>query len=354
LDQAHTIAERLTSAQPGLVAHRLQLSRIVLNIAKIKGRQGKLDEAITSIERVLEIESQVVADYPELLEPRIELASAHAILGDYLRQKPAELFTAIESYQKAVELHEALARQHPELVDQSYQLASEFSKLGGIQEELGQLEPALHYLRRTMEIFERLTESYTDVVLYRDGLGTTYNTMSELERKRGDKSEALDFAQKARKLFEQLVSDNPNNASYRRNLAQSFTSLGRLQTQTADSALALRSFQHAVDLLESLHELNAKDSYKLACNIALCISLITRNSMSQSTPQQLSKGDRLRCQLYGDRAIESLRRSFNGGFLSSQVLEDETDLDSLRSRADFKALVKEIEEAPVHSGQKDR
>jgi hypothetical protein len=151
-----------------------------------------------------------------------------------------------------------------------------------------------------------------------------------------------------------LVSDNPNNASYRRNLAQSFTSLGRLQTQTADSALALRSFQHAVDLLESLHELNAKDSYKLACNIALCISLITRNSMSQSTPQQLSKGDRLRCQLYGDRAIESLRRSFNGGFLSSQVLEDETDLDSLRSRADFKALVKEIEEAPVHSGQKDR
>ena len=195
--RAQTIVERLISAQPEAVSHRIQLSQTILNSAKIKGRQGKLDEAITSIERVLEIQSQVVADYPELLEPRVELATAHTALGDFLTQKPAESLTAIANYQRAIELHEALARQHPELVDQSYQLASELSKLGGIQQELGQLEPAVQYLRRAMEIFERITESYPDVVLYREGLGSTYNTMSDFECKRGDKSEALDFAQKA-------------------------------------------------------------------------------------------------------------------------------------------------------------
>ena len=47
LHQAQTIVERLISIQPELVSHRLQLSQILLNIAKIKGRQGKLDEAIT-------------------------------------------------------------------------------------------------------------------------------------------------------------------------------------------------------------------------------------------------------------------------------------------------------------------
>jgi len=175
--------------------------------------------------------------------------------------------------------------------------------------------------------------------------------MSDLERKHGDKSEALDFAQKARKLLEQLVADDPKNDSCRRDLAQSYTSLGRLQAQTADSAIALRSFQRAVDLLESLQELDAKDSYKLGCNIALCIPMITRKTLSQSVPQEPSKGDRLRCQLYGDRAIESLRRSLKGGFLNSQILEDETDLDSLRSRTDFKTLVKESEETPTNHGK---
>ena len=204
-----------------------------------------------------------------------------------------------------------------------------------------------------MEILKRLTGLYTDITLYRKELGTTYNTMSDIERRHGDKSEALDLAQKARELFEQLVADNPNDASHRRNLAQSYTSLGRLQTQAANLVTALRSFQHAIDLLESLHELNAKDSYRLACNLALCIALITRNSVSQNTPQQLGKGDRLRCQLYGDRAIESLRRSFNGGFLNARILEDETDLASLHSRADFKNLVKEIEEAPPQNGKED-
>jgi hypothetical protein len=79
--------------------------------------------------------------------------------------------------------------------------------------------------------------------------------------------------------------------------------------------------------------------------------LITRKTLSQGVPQEPSKGDRLRCQLYGDRAIESLRQSFKGGFLNSQILEDETDLDSLRSRADFKTLVRDIEVTPTNDGK---
>ena len=351
LHQAQTIVERLISAEPESVSHRLQLSQIILNTAKIEGRQGKLDEAITSIERVLQIQSQVVADYPGWLEPRVELATAHAVLGDLLAQKPAESLTAIASYQQAIELHETLARQHPELVDQSDQLATELSKLGGIQQQLGQLEPAVQYLRRAIEVFERISALYPDIVPYREGLGLAYHTMSDLERTRGEESEALEFAQKARKLFEQLIADNPKNDSWRRDLAQSYTSLGRLQAQTADSATALRSFQRSVDLLESLHELNAKDSYKLACNIALCIPLISRKTLIQGVSQEPSKGDRLRCQLYGDRAIESLRRSFKGGFLNSQILEDATDLDSLRSRTDFKTLVRELDETPTSTGR---
>ena len=118
----------------------------------------------------------------------------------------------------------------------------------------------------------------------------------------------------------------------------------------ASLAEALRSFQHAVDLFESLHELDPQDSYNLACNIALCIPLIGVKKGLQGTPQELSKGDQLRRQLYGDRAIEALRRAADGGFLNPQIFQDDTDLNSLRARADFQALMKEVEEKPATPG----
>ena len=167
--------------------------------------------------------------------------------------------------------------------------------------------------------------------------------IGNLERKQGDQDEARVVAQKAIKIFEHLIAENPPIASYRRNLAHGYNNLGRVQAQTADLTTALRSFQRAIDLFESLHELNAKDHFDLACNIALCIPLIMRKTTAQGTSHEPSKGDRLRCQLYGNRAIESLRRSFKGGFLNSQILEDDTDLDALRPRADFKAFLNEIE-----------
>jgi eukaryotic-like serine/threonine-protein kinase len=344
---AREIMERLVAIHPELPTYRLQLGHTVLNIAEIKGQESKLDEAIDLVERALEIESQLSLEGSESLEPRIALATAHAALGKFLRQNPADLPSAIASYQQAVELREAVTQQHPQLVDQSYKLALELSSLGNLERELGQSASALEHLSRSLHVFERITEMCPGVAVYQEGLGTTCNTMSDFERKQGNQTEPLALAEKARKLFDRLVAENPENASYRRGLAQSYNNLGRLQSHAAEIAAPLRSFQRAVDLYESLQELNAHDSYNLACNIALCISLITRKNTAQSGPQELTKGDHLRCQIYGDRAIESLRRSFKGGFLNPQIIEDDTDLDALRGRIDFKALLKEIEETPI-------
>ena len=178
-------------------------------------------------------------------------------------------------------------------------------------------------------------------------MGVTYNQISDIERKHGDKLDAFAMADKARSLFAHLVAQNPDNGPYRRDLAQSYNNLGRLQSLRSDTLAALRSFQRAIDLYESLQQLSAHDSYKLACNIALSIPLITRKTATQGISQELTKGDRLRCQLYGDRALESLRRSLQGGFLNSQLLQDDTDLDAIRLRADFKAFLKEVEDTPT-------
>jgi eukaryotic-like serine/threonine-protein kinase len=349
--QAQKMVELLISAHPESVTQHLVLGLVLQNIAEIQRRQGKPDEAIASIEQALTIESQLAAEGLPSLETRIALATAHATLGRLFGGQPAELLPAITAYHRAIELREEVTREHPELAEQFYQLASELSDLSSLQQKIGQTESSVESLRRAMHTFERIDQLYPGVTSYQHGLGTTYNRLSNLERQRGERAEALAFAQIARSLFERMVSENPKNANFLRGLTKSYNSLGRLQAQAGDSAEALRSFQRAVDLFESLHALDPHDSYNLACNVALCIPLIGVKKGVQGTAQELSKGDQLHRQLYGDRAIEALRRAAEGGGVDPQTFQDEADLDSLRTRADFQALMKEVEEKSATAGK---
>jgi hypothetical protein len=107
--------------------------------------------------------------------------------------------------------------------------------------------------------------------------------------------------------------------------------------------------QRAVDSLESLHKLEPQDSYQLACNLALCIPLVGLKNGHPGTPQELSKSDQRRQQLLGNRAIESLRKSLADGFFGAQTIESEPDFNALRSRSDFNALVKAIEDKSANT-----
>ena len=60
-------------------------------------------------------------------------------------------------------------------------------------------------------------------------------------------------------------------------------------------------------------------------------------------PEALSKGDQLRRRLYGDRAIEVLRRAVRGGSFDAEVLQSDPDLAAIRDRDEFQAIVKEVE-----------
>jgi eukaryotic-like serine/threonine-protein kinase len=349
--EAQKTVESLISAHPESISQRLELGVILRNIAEIQKRDGKPDDAIKSIEQVLAIDSQLAAETPGSLEPRIALAMACASLGRLLAVQPSETLQAIAVYHQAIELHEAVTQERPELAEQSYRLASELSDMSSLQRKIGQTESALKNLRRALQIFERLDQLYPGVVSYQQGLGMAYNMISDLERRRGEREEAFAIAQKARTLFERLVAENPRNVTYRRDLTKSYNNLGRLQVQAGEPAEALWSFQHAVDLFESLHELDPHDSYNLACNVALCIPLIGVKKGLQGASQELSKGDRLRRQLYGDRAIEALRQAADARSLDTQTFQDDHDLDSLRSRADFQSLLKELEEKAVVTGK---
>jgi tetratricopeptide (TPR) repeat protein len=349
--RAKELVDQRLAVDPQSVRERQNLAMVLLNIAEIQRRQGNFDQAIVSAEQVVAIESRLAAEDGDSFESRRSLAAAYSILGRLFGAQPGESLQAIAAFQQAIELRAAITRERPELTDQLYHLATELDDLASHQQTMGQLEPALEHFRQALAIFERLAQLYPGVATYHEGLGMTYNLMTDVERQRGENAEALAFAQKARVVFEQLITENPHTISYQRDLAKTYNNLGRLLAQVGKPEDALGSFQRAIDRIESLPRPDPRDSYNLACNAALCIPLIGVKNGSQGTSQAPSKGDLLRRKLYGDRAIEALRRSAVSGFLGPERFQDSTDLDPLHDRADFRAFVKEVEEKPDSSGK---
>ena len=321
-----------------------ELSTILLNIVEMRREQGQEEEAIKCVEQSLAIESQQAIEDPNPLDSSIFMAKGHALLGQILMEKLEGSEPALAEFQQAVTLLEQVTRQHPELADQDLELAFSLGNLSYVQQKTGKLDSALSSAKKAVEILERLDRRYPNVLSHQESLVSSYMMISGAHRLRREPSEALAFAQKARILLEQLVGLHPENVNLRLDLADSQNRLGRLLKQTGEPVEALRSFQHAIDIYESMPELDRRNRYLLAGNVALSIPLIGVKNGSGDALNflKLSKGDLLRRERYGNRALELLHQAAEGGFPDLETLQTDPDLDSIRDRPDFQSIIDEV------------
>jgi tetratricopeptide (TPR) repeat protein len=343
--RAQDLIEPLATADSQSFSRRHELGLILQNIARLERDRGQLEKAITSIERSLAIEAQLLIENPHALDSQISTAKAHGMLAQILISQPDGLEPASAACQKAVELLESVTNEHPDLADQSNELAVLLGDLSSIQQVAGKLDSALATAQKALAIFERLDRQYPGLLKYQGGLGSAYNMMSDLHRLRREPAESLAFAQNARSLLHRLVSEHPDDVHSREDLAKSYNNIGRILQQTGEPVEALRSFQRAVDLYESIPDLDPRNNYNLVSNLALCIPLIGTKNGSQGSLDalNLSKGDQHHRQVYSDRAVEVLHRALSSGFPNAELLRFDTDIDSIRDRPDVQALIKDVE-----------
>jgi eukaryotic-like serine/threonine-protein kinase len=341
---AQDLLEPLVTADPRSAPGRHLLGPILANIAQIRGEQGQPEEAIKDLQRLIGIESQLAVEDRRSLNTSLTVAVAHARLGHILVGQPGGSAPAIASLQRAVEIREAIIREHPGLAEESYGLANDLGDLSALQQMAGELDSAEKSLHKALEIHERLSLQYPGVLNYQGSLAVTYNMMSDLHRRRREPAEALALAQKARSLLERLVSGHPEDTMSRIDLAKSYNNIGRGLQQARDPTEALRAFRRAVDLYEGMPQPDPRNSYNLACNLALCIPLLGARSGAQGTVDvaKLNNNDQM-CRVYGDRAIDALRRAIRGGFLNREIFQEDTDLDPIRERSDFQVLLMDMD-----------
>src|SRR5206468_2862024 len=120
-------------------------------------------------------------------------------------------------------------------------------------------------------------------------------------------------------------------------LARQFAQLGAVQRHLGQPAEALYSYQEARALLETLPQPTPGDLYELACSRAAC-GLLVGHGKTDLTPKEQAQR-----QKDAELALDALRKAVASGFRDLARPRNDPELETLRTHADFKKLLSELE-----------
>jgi WD40 repeat protein/serine/threonine protein kinase/tetratricopeptide (TPR) repeat protein len=144
--------------------------------------------------------------------------------------------------------------------------------------------------------------------------------------------EAIADLQAARDLLRILAKHNPTDGQVASNLSISVGFLGSAFRDSKRPADALAALEEQRSVLESIPNPPSIDLYNLACCYAQLSVMLEHAATSPSATERAA---------LADQAMESLRRSIAAGMTNFALIERDHDLDPLRERADFRALILE-------------
>jgi serine/threonine-protein kinase len=365
--QALAFLAQLAADFPSVPEYRQDLARSHANLGLLLVDLGKRAEAEAEYRQALALRAQLVTAFPGVPVYRAGLASSHGNLGNLLADlgKRAE---AEAEYRRALALSAQLAADFPTMPQHREGLATDHANLGLLLADLGKRAEAEAEYRRALALRAQLAADFPTVPDYAVGLGSSYCNWGNLLRVRGESAVALEWYAKARAVLEPVLDKEPRWVRARLFLrhvhmgrALSLDHLGRYAEAVADwdQALSLNDeksgdgwlrLQRSVALaragqrsqattaVEALLQPVSADNatlYDAACVYALAAGQAGKDA----TPNTSS----LLAERYATRAMVLLRQAVQKGYKDAAHMKKDSDLDSLRPRADFRKLLQDLD-----------
>jgi serine/threonine-protein kinase len=280
--RAHKLAERATDDRPGDLAvarTRLDVSRLASESLVTK---GQADEARRLCEKGIAFGKTQIEKHPRDVEMRMYLATLEFTLSNLEATKGRRL-EALKSMRSATDTLGPLVRENPLLTRARWFWAGSLNNLSWLQTDLGQYAEAEQSARRAIDLFEALGREVPSMSIYRMKAGWGYGALGKVRLRAGASGEGLAMLRKAVAILEPSVEP--------------------------------------------------WDLYNQACFLALASTV--RDPAEGPTAADRQRRD-------AERAVARIRRVTEMGFANSDVLENDPDPDSLRSRPDFQALVMDV------------
>ena len=377
---AQQIYKKLLDAAPQKADLRSQLAHNHVAYGRLLNDFGRWDAGRNEFKQAIAEQSAVVREAPDNLDYQNQLADAHHNLGILLddhKQNEA----ALREYTEGLQIRQAIAARSR---DPRYRadLARSYGYVGDVRLELLHTKEAFQAYGESERIRRQLVDEQPDSWDARFELARSYQNTANVfgridvdsplraEPSCGGKATvdcALAALDQARELQEDLVGQKPGNTECRNDLVWTCNLLAEMLLSKGQWQAAYDPFEEAYNNSRELVRGNEGDVFLLS---GLASALVNRARWAalrkpeelpaaikaaqtrvdellkarDSDPEDIYQQAVLRA-LGGnaDGAIESLQKSLDAGFTDIGLLERDSGLKSLRSRADFQALLKGLQ-----------
>jgi tetratricopeptide (TPR) repeat protein len=300
---------------------------------------------------------QLAAWFPTDSGSRRQLAATLNNLGNVLLDF-GNLPAAEEHLRRALVLREQQAAAQHGAVDSRHELAVNLANLGQVCVRLRKNTEAKDHLDRATALLEKLVADHLHTPSYQFELGNTYFSCGVLAY--GDGTGALESLTWFDKAIEKLAPVCAADASYvlaQRQLGRCYQARGLAYTQLERHGEAVKAWDRAFDLCapEDRTRVRAERATSLlragqpARALAEADELRDTNGLTGEQRYNLAciysvaAKDGERRQIRADRAVELLKQAVAAGWNDVMQTKQDTDLDPLRARDDFKKLLAELE-----------
>jgi serine/threonine-protein kinase len=335
LHQSIMLLDELARSSPKSLPYQIARAAAYSNLGLLRTFRGESQAALEDDRRAVEIWEKLDQEHPGDQEVQNGLAATVGNIGWLLslRDRSSE---ALAAYERALAVREKMARDNPKVGQYQAELARILTSLGSLHQTLDQLAKARQYHSQAVAIREKLVADNPAANLQLD-LSWSYTQFGNLEIATGRVDEASRLYRQSLDLATKLMATNPANNQLAYILAASQGGMGRVHRKQGRPAEALQSLQEALASLAKIPSSHLNVLYDRACWLALCSSVIGQGKPS---PTPIERAEREKCS---DQAMEALRQAVIAGQFSLHDLRNDTDLDALRSREDFKKLLREAE-----------
>jgi tetratricopeptide (TPR) repeat protein len=354
---AFAIREKLVAEEPHSGVYQRELAATLSTLGRVLWELGQNTDAERYCKKALPLLERLVFVFPTSLAVRRELAvtlnNQGNVLYEYKKWPAAE-----EYYSRALVLRERLAAEYPGSADIRHELAITLTNLGNLYCQMEKRTTSEEHIHRSVALLEKLKADFPNIPAYQSELGNAYLSFGILVFVRGEAGESVQWFDKGINTLTPIHEKYPDDAQSKRFLRNNHRGRAVASDRLERFGEAVKDWDRAVELSqpEERPQLRATRTYSLMRSGQVARSLAEAGELRQLDVWTAAELYDLACvyslasaripeqkQEHGDRAMELLRRAVSVGWKDVKLTKEDTDLDPLRARDDFKKWLVDLE-----------
>jgi serine/threonine-protein kinase len=358
--KALRIGETRTGSDPANADAQRDLATAHSRLGEMSLRSGDARAAGESFAKTVAINGSVARADPANAHVQLGLSISHNLLGEaYLQQGNAQ--TARAEFNKSLAITTELTRADPDNSDVLRHLCVVYDNIAKLSQRLGDVSAARAAYAEALAIAKRCGQSQGASIKVQTDLAELYFDLGSLEKEALQYEGADAWYERSKAILDQLRHDGKlqdvDVVTLANNVDKAIAVCKAAPRAVEDLHFAMAQPAHLVhellairstaltrqgrpaDAAESVAKLrdldprNPENLYQAARCYGLCLAAVRQQKREQALVQVA----------YAESAMESLRKAVEHGYKDLAQIKLNKDLDPLRDRDDFKALLAQLE-----------